>query len=76
MRCRSCGHDPARLKTLEVECASCHELRWPRLASRPTTYICIRCASVPDGKRAARAEQAGRAAKTRQKARRDTTRAV
>ena len=33
------------LNTYEIECSSCHELKWPSLPSKPTSYVCRLCVS-------------------------------
>lgn len=64
MRCPHCSKQ-ITLTTYQVECNECGELRWPYLPERPRTYTCVRCLSVPPEQRAAKREQAQRAAQTR-----------
>ena len=41
-------------QTYEVTCSECGELRWPYLAERQGSYVCVRCRSgVGAGRREA-----------------------
>ena len=64
------------MPTYEVECRSCHELRWPMLPARPETYTCVRCTALGPAKRAKRVEIATRRAQRARNERQTTRRTV
>lgn len=58
------------MPTYEVECATCHTLKYPMAPSRPTNYVCALCTSVSPEKRLRRrqATRQGQATKRARKA--------
>jgi hypothetical protein len=59
------------MPTFELRCSACGEMRWPMLAERPLSYVCVRCTAVGASKRAARRESAAKGRKSRQTPRMD-----
>jgi hypothetical protein len=66
--CSSCGCQGHNGQTWEVRCATCKEFRWPYQERKPGLgWVCMRCRSLPTGKRETRVAKAVRARKTRVK---------
>lgn len=57
------------LNTYEIECSSCHELRWPTLPEKPRSYECARCRSGAGAGKRESGRRGGEAAQRAQRAR-------
>ena len=55
------------LNTYEVECRACHEVKYPTLAERPKTYLCVLCRALDPQKLAQRRQAARQGVVTRRK---------
>lgn len=41
-KCETCQKE---LRTIEIRCTQCGQLKWPYLAEKPTHYVCELCRS-------------------------------